>query len=110
VIRDEKLQENAAVVGDYFLKSLAGIDSPLIGDVRGKGLMIGVELVDPETGKELSKERVADIFEAIKDRAVLCGKGGLHGNVLRIKPPMCITKKDVDQAVQVIADVLKQFK
>jgi len=72
--------------------------------------MIGVELVDPETGNELGKDKMADIFEAIKDRGVLSGKGGLKGNVLRIKPPMCINKKDVDQAVTVIAEVLKQFR
>ncbi|PIO54409.1 hypothetical protein TELCIR_24229, partial [Teladorsagia circumcincta] len=65
VIEEEKLQENCAVVGDYFLKQLASIDSPLIGDVRGKGLMIGVEFID-ENGKPLPVDRVGNIFEGVK--------------------------------------------
>uniref|UniRef100_A0A0K0D4X4 Alanine--glyoxylate aminotransferase 2, mitochondrial n=1 Tax=Angiostrongylus cantonensis TaxID=6313 RepID=A0A0K0D4X4_ANGCA len=65
VIEEEKLQENCAVVGDYFLKQLSSIDSHLIGDVRGKGLMIGVELID-EDGKPLTGDRLANIFEGIK--------------------------------------------
>lgn len=109
MIKNEKLQENAAEVGTYFLKQLASIDSPLIGDVRGKGLMIGVELID-ETGGPLPRERMAEIFEGIKERGVLVGKGGLKGNVLRIKPPMCINKQDVDKAVEAIADTLKKGK
>lgn len=109
VIEEEKLQENCAVVGDHFLKQLASIKSPLIGDVRGKGLMIGVELID-ENGKPLAVDRVANIFEGVKDRGVLIGKGGINGNVLRIKPPMCITKTDVDTCVSAIADALKNGK
>ncbi|KAK0424019.1 hypothetical protein QR680_008459 [Steinernema hermaphroditum] len=107
VIKEEKLQENCAVVGTYFLEQLAAIQSPLVGDVRGKGLMIGVELID-ESGGPLASDRVANIFEDIKDRGVLVGKGGLKGNVLRIKPPMCISKKDVDVAVDAIAEALKK--
>ncbi|KIH42984.1 hypothetical protein ANCDUO_27024, partial [Ancylostoma duodenale] len=65
VIEEEKLQENCAVVGDYFFKQLASIDSPLIGDIRGKGLMIGIEFID-EDGKPLATDRVSNIFEGVK--------------------------------------------
>lgn len=91
------------------MEQLASIDSPLIGDVRGKGLMIGVELLE-ESGSKMPAARMADIFECIKDRGVLTGKGGRFGNVLRIKPPMCITKADVDQAVDAIAHAIKTVK
>uniref|UniRef100_A0A7I4XY20 Alanine--glyoxylate aminotransferase 2, mitochondrial n=1 Tax=Haemonchus contortus TaxID=6289 RepID=A0A7I4XY20_HAECO len=107
VIEEEKLQQNCATVGDYFFKQLSSINSPLIGDLRGKGLMIGVELAD-ENGGPLAVNRVANIFEGIKERGVLVGKGGINGNVLRIAPPMCITKSDVDTCVSAIADALKQ--
>uniref|UniRef100_A0A7E4V024 Alanine--glyoxylate aminotransferase 2, mitochondrial n=1 Tax=Panagrellus redivivus TaxID=6233 RepID=A0A7E4V024_PANRE len=109
VIEEEKLQENAHIVGEYFLKQLAAIDSPLIADVRGKGLMIGVEMVD-ESGAPMPSTRMCDIFEYTKDKGVLVGKGGPKGNVFRIKPPMCITKADVDQCVSVIAEAIKACK
>lgn len=91
------------------MEQLAAIDSPLIGDVRGKGLMIGVELID-ENGAKMPPSRMANIFEFIKERGVLTGKGGRFGNVLRIKPPMCITTSDVDQAVDTIAEAIKTVK
>ncbi|CAD6184908.1 unnamed protein product [Caenorhabditis auriculariae] len=109
VIEEEKLQDNCAEVGDYFLKQLAALDEPAIGDVRGKGLMIGVELNEAD-GKPLAPAKSAAIFEETKNRGLLIGKGGIYGNVLRIKPPMCITKKDVDFAVDIIAQSIAKFK
>ncbi|CAO4362406.1 unnamed protein product [Caenorhabditis nigoni] len=71
--------------------------------------MIGVELID-EQGKPLAAAKTAAIFEDTKNHGFLIGKGGIHGNVLRIKPPMCIIKQDVDFAVDIIAKSIKQFK
>ena len=73
-----------------------------IGDVRGKGLMIGVEMVtDKESKTPLPAEKMVAVWEDCKDMKLLLGKGGLNGNVFRIKPPMCITKEDVHFAIQV---------
>ncbi|ETN70505.1 hypothetical protein NECAME_14727 [Necator americanus] len=71
--------------------------------------MIGMEFID-EDGKPLAVDRVANIFEGVKDRGVLLGKGGANGNCFRIKPPMCISKKDADICVSAIADALKNEK
>jgi alanine-glyoxylate transaminase/(R)-3-amino-2-methylpropionate-pyruvate transaminase len=84
VIDEEKLQENCQKVGTHFLLELAKLrdEFEIVGDVRGKGLMIGFELVeDKKSRKPLPIEKVALIFESIKDMGILIGKGGLYGNV-----------------------------
>lgn len=84
VIEQENLQKNSLDVGTYYLKSLAQLKErfDIIGDVRGKGLMIGVEMVnDRESKTPLSAPHMAEIWENCKDKGVLFGKGGLHGNV-----------------------------
>ena len=80
----------------------------IIGDVRGKGLMLGVELVKDRATKEPAKEETLRIFETAKDLGLLIGKGGFHGNVLRIKPPMCFTKADADFLLEVLDVCLAQ--
>ncbi|XP_037033381.1 alanine--glyoxylate aminotransferase 2, mitochondrial isoform X1 [Bradysia coprophila] len=110
VIEEEKLQENSLKVGNYFLKGLAELRSKfnIIGDVRGQGLMIGVEFVsNKDTRQPLSKEHFGKIWEECKDLGVLFGQGGFYGNVLRIKPPMCINKSDVDLALDVLERSIK---
>ncbi|XP_026762638.2 alanine--glyoxylate aminotransferase 2, mitochondrial [Galleria mellonella] len=111
VIEDEKLQENCKVVGKYFIEQLMDLQKthPIIGDVRGKGLMLGIEFVKPGTREPLSASEVSDIHETTKDLGVLIGRGGRYGNVLRIKPPMCINKQDVDFSVSVLDQACKNF-
>ncbi|XP_071450924.1 alanine--glyoxylate aminotransferase 2, mitochondrial [Hetaerina americana] len=110
VIEEEQLQRNCEVVGTHLLKGLAQLRSEfeeVVGDVRGKGLMVGVELVaDPLTRAPLSSTNFVDIWEDCKDMGVLLGRGGLNGNVLRIKPPMCITAADADFTVEVLRKAL----
>lgn len=110
IIDEEKIQENAHVTGTYFLKELAKLrdEFEIVGDVRGIGLMIGVELVtDKASRAPLPAEQTNAIWEEMKDMGVLVGKGGVYGTVLRIKPPMCITKEDVEFGVQVFRKALQ---
>jgi alanine-glyoxylate transaminase/(R)-3-amino-2-methylpropionate-pyruvate transaminase len=103
VIDADGLQENCRVVGGRLKAGLERLmrSHTLIGDVRGMGLMLGVELVRDRATKEPAKNETLDVMEAAREAGVLIGKGGLDGNVLRIKPPMCITKADVDFALDV---------
>jgi alanine-glyoxylate transaminase/(R)-3-amino-2-methylpropionate-pyruvate transaminase len=80
----------------------------LIGEVRGLGLMLGVELVRNRATKEPANTEAVEVMERMKDRGVLIGKGGLFGNTLRIKPPMCITKDDADYLVAMLDEALSE--
>ncbi|NWR38856.1 AGT2 aminotransferase, partial [Tachuris rubrigastra] len=103
-IEEDGLQKNCEDVGTYMLLELAKLRDKfeIVGDVRGKGLMIGVEMVtDKDIFFPLPAEEVGQIWEDCFFLGVLIGRGGLYNQTLRIKPPMCITKKDVDFAVEV---------
>lgn len=108
---EDQTQRNCQELGPYFLSRLAALRAryPIIGDVRGKGLMLGVELVeDKETRKPLHAERIMEVWNGLKDCGVLVGRGGHYGQVLRIKPPMCITKEDIDFTIEAFQEVLGQ--
>ncbi len=104
VIDEEGLQENARIVGKRLLEGLGKLQRAhaLIGDVRGLGLMIGIELVSDRATRAPARAETLEVMEAARDMGVLIGKGGLDGNVLRIKPPMCITLADADFALEVL--------
>jgi 4-aminobutyrate aminotransferase len=101
------LQANAAKVGTTLIEGLRGIGSrvDLIGEVRGKGLMIGVELVAPGT-KTPNVGAAAKIMEETKKRGLLIGKGGLHGNVLRIAPPLTLSEADAIRGLAILDDAI----
>ena len=104
VIDEDGIQANATRIGG---KLKAGFEvlaqkHDLIGDVRGLGLMLGIELVKDRGTKEPAKEACMRVFETCRDLGLLIGKGGLHGNVLRIKPPMCLTEADADFMLDVL--------
>ncbi|XP_031492840.1 alanine--glyoxylate aminotransferase 2 homolog 1, mitochondrial [Nymphaea colorata] len=104
VLDKENRQKHCADVGSQLLDRLRYLQKKheIIGDVRGRGLMVGVELVTDRQMKTPAKAETSIIFEKLKDLGVLIGKGGLHGNVFRIKPPMCFTKEDADFLVDAV--------
>lgn len=111
VIEEDGIQENARVVGGHMKERLLELQEKhqLIGDVRGMGLMLGVELVRNRKSKEPANTEAATIMERMKEHGVLIGKGGLFGNTLRIKPPMCLTKDDADYLVDVLDLTLSEL-
>ena len=108
IIDEDGLQENARVVGGRLRAGLVRLmrAHPLIGDVRGMGLMLGVELVRDRATRSPAKAETVDLLESCRELGVLVGKGGIDGNVLRIKPPMCITAADADFAIDVLHQAL----
>ncbi len=81
---------------------------PLIGDVRGKGLMQGVELVEDRKTKAPAPKRANALMEATKRRGLLLGKGGLYGNTMRIAPPMLVSEDEVDHCLKVLDESLTE--
>jgi alanine-glyoxylate transaminase/(R)-3-amino-2-methylpropionate-pyruvate transaminase len=103
VIEREKLQENSIKLGNHILAGLEKLKTKhkLIGDVRGKGLMLGIELVKDRTTKEPAKAECAQVLELCREMGLLLGKGGLHGSVIRFAPPMSISQADADFMLEV---------
>lgn len=98
-IDEAQLMVNAAEVGAYLRGKLEEMKDKyaIIGDVRGMGLMQGVELVEDRATKAPATQATAAIMEAARDERLLIGKGGTYGNVLRCTPPLNISKSDVDE-------------
>jgi alanine-glyoxylate transaminase/(R)-3-amino-2-methylpropionate-pyruvate transaminase len=108
VIEKEKLQENALRLGGYLLSGLEKLKQKhsLIGDVRGKGLLLGIELVKDRATKEPAKAECAQVLENARQKGLLLGKGGLWGQTIRFAPPMCITQADADFLLDVLDQAL----
>jgi 4-aminobutyrate aminotransferase len=98
-LRAHDLQGNAAKVGPILLDGLKALDLPHVLDVRGKGLMIGVELDTPA--------RATAVLQGCKDRGLLVGKGGLRGNVLRIGPPLSLTADEAHEGLAILTEALQ---
>ena len=109
VIEEENLVENARVMGTQLRDGLEALKQkfPVIGDVRGMGLMQGLELVGEN--KRPAPEAVKRLFELTKTNGLLIGKGGLMGNVVRITPPLNVTKDQVDHALKILDRSFRQM-
>ena len=106
-LQEHDLQANARTVGARLAAGLRGLaaGNPAIGDVRGKGLMLAVELVEPGSGAP-DAAAAARAQEAARRGGLLVGKGGLYGNVLRIAPPLVLTEAEADEGLEVLAAAL----
>ena len=104
VIEEEKLMQNAKDTGNYFLCSLTSLqkDYPVIGDIRGSGLFIGIEFINNE---EKPDTKFAEMVNnSLKQHFILAGT---DGPVLKIKPPLCFNKKNTDFFIEKLNEILK---
>jgi len=108
VIEREKLQANSLKIGGHLIAGLEKLKARhnIIGDVRGKGLMLGMELVKDRAGKEPAKAECAQVVEKCRDLGLLLGKGGLWGQTIRFAPPLCVTQPDADFLLDVLDTAL----
>lgn len=110
VIDAEGIQQNAKVVGTHLKERLLALQEKhsLIGEVRGMGLMLGVELVRDRMSKDPATREAAEIAELVKERGLLVGKSGIASNVLRLTPPMCVTRDDADFVADCLDEAMGQ--
>ncbi|BCJ89931.1 aspartate aminotransferase family protein [Terrihabitans soli] len=106
VIEDEKLMHNAEEVGSYFRTGLRELSNrfPSIGDVRGAGLFTGVEFSTPDHQPDTAMATY--VINAMKERGVLIGAAGSHGNTLKVRPPLCFARADADLFFEAMESVL----
>jgi 4-aminobutyrate aminotransferase-like enzyme len=111
VIREEKLQQKALETGNYFMERLKILMTkyPVIGDVRGHGLFIGVEMVKDRDTKEPAVSEIDIVVEKMKERGILLSTDGPLHNVLKIKPPVVFCKENADEFVQNLDEVLAEM-
>jgi 4-aminobutyrate aminotransferase len=105
---DHDLQRNAATLGTMIISGLREAVAPLaaVGEVRGKGLMFAVDLVDPGTGAP-SPALATRALEEARERGLLIGKGGLYGHALRMAPPMNLTEAEAKEGLGLLIDALR---
>ena len=108
VLRDEKLQDNAERVGGYLRAGLSELSKrhQVIGDVRGRGLFVGVELVSDCSSLEAGTAEAHHVMNALRDRGVLIATTGPRNNVLKIRPPMVFSVANADQLIETVDEVL----
>jgi len=111
VIDEDNIQQNALERGNQFFDGLRDLQKKyeIIGDLRGRGLMIGIDLVTDREKKTPASKEAAEILEFARQKGVLIGKGGLKGNVFRLKPVMCLNEQDVDYTLNVLDQAFEKI-
>ncbi len=106
----ERLAEKANKDGEYAMKRLNEIaeKSEIIGEVRGKGLMIGIELVTDRKSKAPAPKEATRVRDLCREKSVLIGHGGVKGNVLRIQPPLVISRDQLDRVIETVDESLAE--
>jgi 4-aminobutyrate aminotransferase-like enzyme len=104
VMQEEDLPGQVAQVGEHMRAGLERLQTryPLIGDVRGKGLMLGVELVKDRQTKEPAPQETNALMEEARRRGLLIGKGGIFGTALRLGPPLTATIDHAEEALHIL--------
>ncbi|MFT7670207.1 MAG: alanine-glyoxylate transaminase/(R)-3-amino-2-methylpropionate-pyruvate transaminase [Planctomycetota bacterium] len=114
VIEEDNLKDNSQVQGDRLRAGLEELQAKYpknLGDVRGMGLMQAIELVVDETAMNRTPnlEATGAFFEGCRERGLLVGKGGLHGNIIRLSPALNITAAEIDEALNIMGEALATF-
>jgi 4-aminobutyrate aminotransferase-like enzyme len=106
ILREEGLVERSARLGEHASERLEEKLGAVVGDVRGRGLFLGIEVVRERSSKEPDPDLARSLVATLRERGVLVGRGGRHGNVLILAPPLVIDEADLDGGLDTIVEVL----
>jgi len=112
IMENEKLAEQSAKIGSYMKRKIEAVarKCPYLGDVRGMGLVMGLEFVKDKKSKEPAPELIKPVIESCANLGLLVGSVGMFGNVIRVAPPLVITKAEVDESVALLDQALSKLK
>ena len=112
IIEESNYLEKAAKLGNALKKKLKTLeeDHKIVGEVRGQGMMLGVELIRDEVTKEPASEEMMQVMELTKKKGLLVGKGGLDGNVIRVQPPLELTDEQIDKSCAILDEVFSEVE
>lgn len=112
IMDGEKLVENSAVQGSYLKRQLRRVADrcPYLGEVRGMGLVMGMEFVKDKRTREPAPELIRQVIENCAENGLLVGAVGMFGNVIRVAPPLVITREEIDESVEIMERVLQGLK
>jgi len=110
IIQEEKYLDKAAKLGALLRKRMEELKGThkIIGEVRGQGMMLGIELVRNQVTKEPAAQELLKIMEVCREKGLLIGKGGLDNNVIRLQPPLELTEEQIDQACVILDDAFSE--
>jgi len=111
ILDDEKMIDNSRIQGEFLIPELKKFVNKyeFVGDVRGDGLMIGIELVKDKKSKEPGTLVSLNVMERAKELGLLLGRGGLNSQVLRVAPPLCINKEDSKFILEVLDKIFEEY-
>jgi 4-aminobutyrate aminotransferase-like enzyme/Ser/Thr protein kinase RdoA (MazF antagonist) len=110
VLRDEKLQQNALVVGNKWIDRLNALkaEHSIIGDVRGSGLFLGIDLVNDPTTRAPATKQAPYIVNRLRDSGILAGTDGPEHNVIKLRPPLIVSEADTDLFTSALEEILRE--
>jgi 4-aminobutyrate aminotransferase-like enzyme len=110
VLEEEKLQQHAFAVGSHWIGQLKSLQRrfPLIGDVRGSGLFLGIDLVRDQASREPATEEAGYVVNRLREGDILAGTDGPFHNVIKLRPPLIFCKSDADLFCEALAAILKE--
>jgi 4-aminobutyrate aminotransferase-like enzyme len=110
VLRDENLQHNALTVGTQWMRDLRKLQMkfPLVGDVRGLGLFVGIDLVTDRETRSPATRQASYVVNRLREEGILAGTDGPHHNVIKLRPPLCFTAGDADRFTFTLGSILAE--